>query len=122
MAITSNIVNIPSNSYLSAGSTYTWSTPTTNFNSSSGTPLMSIPANGNSVVLEKSATLEINGNVVINGMDLDERLKTIEKVLCIPQRDVTMESKYPKLKKLYDDYMRELDKYNTWERVKGEDK
>jgi len=57
----------------------------------------------------------------MNGIDLDDRLSTIEKVLCIPTRDVTMENKYPKLKKLYDEYMHELEKYTTWEQIKGKD-
>jgi hypothetical protein len=81
---------------------------------------MTIPADKQEVVLEKDATLTVKGNVVINGIDLEERLNTIEKVLYIPQRDATMEAKYPKLKKLHDQYMHELEKYKTWERVKGE--
>lgn len=83
---------------------------------------MSIPFGEDKIQIDKKATLEVNGTVMINGMDLDERLKTIEKVLCIPQRDVTMESKHPKLKQLYEQYMHELEKYKTWDRVKGEEK
>ena len=73
------------------------------------------------MVLEKSATLEVKGNVVINGVNLEERLKTIEKVLLIPERDVKLEAKHPKLKKMYDDYIKELSKYRMWETIKGED-
>jgi len=65
-------------------------------------------------------TLEVKGNVVINGLDLEERLKTIEKVLAIPQRDATMEAKYPSLKKKFDDYINALEKYKTFERIKGD--
>ena len=65
------------------------------------------------------ASLEVSGKVVINGLDLEERLKTIEKVLMIPERDVTMEAKYPSLKKKYDEYIAALEKYKTFERVKG---
>lgn len=79
---------------------------------------MTIPHGEEKVILEKEATLEVKGNVVINGVDLEERISTIEKVLQIPQRDVTMESKYPKLKKLYEEYMRELDKLRTWDALK----
>lgn len=79
---------------------------------------MTIPHGEEKVILEKEATLEVKGNVVINGFDLEERISTIEKVLQIPQRDVTMESKYPKLKKLYEEYMRELDKLRTWDALK----
>jgi hypothetical protein len=66
-------------------------------------------------------TLEVKGNLVINGIDLEERLKTIEKVLQIPERDVKLEKKHPKLKKLYDDYINALGKYRTFDAIKGED-
>jgi hypothetical protein len=67
-------------------------------------------------------TIEVKGNIVINGRDLEERLKTIETVLQIPERDVILEKKHPKLKKLYDDYINALGKYRTFEAIKGEDK
>ena len=66
-------------------------------------------------------TLEVKGNLVINGVDLEERLKTIEQVLTIPERDVKLEKKHPKLKKLYDEYIHALAKYRTFEAIKGED-
>jgi len=66
-------------------------------------------------------TLQVKGNMVINGRDLEERLETIEKVLNIPERDVILEAKHPKLKKLYDAYIKELSKYRMWEDIKGED-
>jgi len=66
-------------------------------------------------------TLEVKGNLVINGVDLEERLNTIEKVLRIPERDVKLERKHPKLKKLYDEYIHALGKYRTFEAIKGED-
>ena len=67
------------------------------------------------------ATIEVKGNMVINGVDLEERLKTIETVLQIPERDVILEKKHPKLKKLYDEYVNALAKYRTFEAIKGED-
>ena len=65
--------------------------------------------------------LEVKGNLVINGVDLEERLKTIEKLLTIPERDVKLEKKHPKLKKLYDEYIAALGKYRTFEAIKGEE-
>ena len=65
--------------------------------------------------------LEVKGRMVINGRDLEERLSTIEKVLQIPERDVILEKKHPKLKKLYDEYINALGKYRTFEAIKGED-
>jgi hypothetical protein len=63
-------------------------------------------------------SLDVNGKVMINGRDLEERLTTIEKVLQIPERDVILEAKHPKLKELYDDYIHALGKYRTWDTLK----
>ena len=65
--------------------------------------------------------LEVKGRMVINGVDLEERLKTIERVLTIPERDVILERKHPKLKKLYDEYIHALAKYRTFESIKGDE-
>jgi len=98
----------------------TWANTSTNFNSSKGNALLTIPNGEDKVVVNRSATLEVKGNVVINGLDLEERLKTIEKVLMIPERDAKMEAKYPSLKKKYDEYINALGKYRTFEAIKGE--
>jgi predicted transcriptional regulator len=66
------------------------------------------------------ASLDVKGKMMLNGQDLEERLKTIEKVLMIPERDVTMEAKYPSLKKKYDEYIKELSKYRMWDTIKGD--
>lgn len=101
-------------------STISWAAPPPhNFVSNNGQPIMTVPANSQTVVLEEKATLEVKGTVKINGVDLEERLSTIEKVLQIPTRDVTMETKHPKLAELYQQYMHELEKYKTWNRIKG---
>jgi hypothetical protein len=76
-------------------------------------------ANNPVMTIRESTTLEVKGNMVINGRDLEERLDTIEKVLMIPERDVKLEEKYPKLKKMYDEYIKELAKARMWESLKG---
>jgi hypothetical protein len=73
------------------------------------------------IVKNNPASLEVKGSVIVNGLDLEERLSTIEKVLQIPERDVKLEAKHPKLKELYDAYIHALGKYRTWEAIKGED-
>ena len=73
------------------------------------------------VVSNNPASLEVKGRVKINGRDLEDRLDTIEKVLQIPERDVKLEKKHPKLKKLYDEYIHALAKYRTFEAIKGDD-
>jgi hypothetical protein len=90
------------------------------FSNISSNTLLTIPQGEDKVVLNESATLEVKGNVVINGLDLEERLKTIEKVLMIPERDAKMEAKYPSLKKKYDEYIKQLEKYRMWDSIKGE--
>jgi len=78
---------------------------------------------GDNVLVAKNnpPSLEVNGRMVINGVDLEERLNTIERVLTIPERDVKLEKKHPKLKKLYEEYIQALAKYRTFEAIKGED-
>ena len=98
-----------------------WTTPGTHFNSSNGKAIMTVPNGKDEIVLEKDATLTVKGKVVINDRDLEERLDTIEKVLQIPERDVILEKKHPKLKKLYDEYIAALGKYRTFEAIKGDD-
>lgn len=99
-----------------SGSNGTSWTSSTNLNT-----VMTIPHGSKTVILEDKATLEVKGTVKINGIDLEERLKTIERVLAIPERDATMEAKYPSLKKKFDEYINTLEKYKTWERIKGEE-
>jgi hypothetical protein len=121
----SGSVTIPNGGYVTGPTITTassnWASIGTNFKSTNNKAIMTIPANEEKVVLEKHATLQVEGNVVINGLDLEERLKTIEKVLGIPERDATMEAKYPSLKKKFDEYINTLEKYRTFERIKGEE-
>jgi hypothetical protein len=90
-----------------------------------GTANWVTPANPYDAVMKinqtNPPTIEVKGNMVINGRDLEERLNTIEKVLQIPERDVKLEKKHPKLKKLYDDYINALGKYRTFEAIKGDE-
>lgn len=123
--------NGTSGQFLTAGSavsgsnvtsyTTAWANPSTNFTSSNNNAIMTIPHGEEKVVLNKAATLEVKGNIVMNGRDLEERLDTIEKVLQIPERDVILEKKHPKLKKLYDEYIQALGKYRTFEAIKGDE-
>ena len=107
--------------YTSTGtSAANWTSPSTQFNNSNGKPIMTVPVGTDEIVLEKDATLTVKGRMVINGRDLEERLDTIEKVLQIPERDVILEKKHPKLKKLYDEYITALGKYRTFEAIKGD--
>lgn len=90
---------------MSNGTNYTWSTGATDTVVTVG---------------QNPASLEVTGKIIHNGLDLEERLKTIETVLQIPERDFKLEKKYPKLKKMYDDYIKALGKYRTFEAIKGD--
>ena len=81
--------------------------------------VMSMPHGENTVRIEKTATLDIQGRVKINGEWLDDRLERIELMLHIPTRDVIMEEKYSKLKNLWEQYTATLEQYKTWETLKN---
>jgi hypothetical protein len=94
---------------------------TTGLNGTSWTTGTTSIADNLLVAKNNPPELEVKGRMVINGRDLEERLDTIEKVLQIPERDVILEKKHPKLKKLYDEYIAALGKYRTFEAIKGDD-
>jgi len=106
-----------------SGQVYTTNTTAGQFLTSTGngTSWTNNPVDNVMVVSNNPAELEVKGRMVINGRDLEERLDTIEKVLQIPERDVILEKKHPKLKKLYDEYITALGKYRTFEAIKGDD-
>ena len=111
-----------------SGQLYTTNTTSGQFLTSTGSNGMTWTTGTNSIPNEtirinqtNPPTIEVKGNMVINGVDLEERLRTIETVLQIPERDVKLEKKHPRLKKLYDEYINALGKYRTFEAIKGED-
>jgi len=106
---------------LTVGQVYTTNTTAGKFltTGSNGTSWSNL-SDGVVVAKNNPPELEVKGRMVINGRDLEERLNTIERVLTIPERDVTLEEKHPKLKKLYDEYINELSKYRMWESIKGD--
>lgn len=114
---------VPPASPITVGQVYTTNTTANQFytTTSNGTSW----ANQTSEVMRINQTdppqLEVKGRMVINGVDLEERLNTIERVLTIPERDVKLERKHPKLKKLYDEYIHALAKYRTFEAIKGDE-
>lgn len=96
-----------------------WTSPNTNWSSSTGTSVLTIPHGENKVIVDEAAALEVKGKMIINGVDLEERLSIIEKLLNIPTRDAKLEEKYIKLQDLYEQYTKALEEYKTWERLKN---
>lgn len=109
-----------SNTYKIVNSTVPISTVTSNgvytINNSSGYQI-----SPNVTIKNDPSSLEVKGKIILNGIDLNERLTTIENILQIPERDSILEQKHPKLKKLYDMYINELSKARMWETLKGKD-
>ena len=113
---------VPTPTPLTIGRVYTTNTTAGQFltSGSNGTSWAN-PNDNVMIVKQNPASLEVKGRMILNGVDLEERLNTIEKVLSIPERDVRIEEKHPKLKKLYNEYIAALGKYRTFEAIKGDD-
>ena len=114
----------PAPTPLTIGKAYTTNTTAGQFltSRSNGTAVFGTNPNDNVMIVKQDpASLEVKGRMILNGVDLEQRLNTIEKVLSIPERDVRIEEKHPKLKKLHDEYIAALGKYRTWEAIKGEE-
>jgi len=62
--------------------------------------------------------LKVEGTLEVNGRDVMKELDEIRDALLLLKRDVDMESKYPRLKELKDEYERALEKYKTFEVLK----
>lgn len=65
---------------------------------------------------QSSTSLEVHGDIRVTGKiftseknDLLDRLECIETLLGIPPRNLTLETKYPELKELYQEYFNELE-------------
>ena len=117
-----SIINTQNTAPLKVGQVYTTNTTAGQFLTSTGngTSWTNNPADSILIAKNNPAELEVKGRMVLNGRDLEERLETIEKVLQIPERDVILEKKHPKLKKLYEEYINELSKYKMWQSIKGD--
>lgn len=63
-------------------------------------------------------TLAIDGSLIVNGRDVMQEINEMRDALLLLKRDVDMESKYPRLKELKDEYERALEKYKTFETIK----
>jgi hypothetical protein len=62
--------------------------------------------------------MRVDVPLIVNGRDVMKELDEMRDVLLLLRRDVDMESKYPKLKELKNEYERALEKYKTFETIK----
>jgi len=84
-------------------------TITTSSLSSSAITINGDPTNG---------SMRVDVPLIVNGRDVIKELDEMRDALLLLRRDVDMESKYPRLKELKDEYERTLEKYKTFESIK----
>lgn len=63
-------------------------------------------------------SMRVDVPLVVDGRDVMKELDEMRDALLLLKRDIDMESKYPKLKKLKDAYEAQLEKYKTFEALK----
>lgn len=62
--------------------------------------------------------VSVNRPLIVNDRDILKELDEMRDALLLLKRDVDMESKYPRLKELKDEYEIALEKYKTFEAIK----
>jgi hypothetical protein len=85
-----------------------------------GSGYVSTTGIGDFTFQNRSNDVVIDGELKVNGRDILKEIDDMRDVLLLLRRDVDMEAKYPKLKELKEEYERALEKYKTFEAVKGD--
>ena len=63
-------------------------------------------------------SMRVDVPLLVNGRDVMKELDELRDAVLLLKRDVNMEAKYPKLKKLKDEYEKALEMYKTFETIK----
>ena len=66
----------------------------------------------------ENGSMRVDVPLLVNGRDVMKEIDEMRDALLLLKRDVDMESKYPKLKKIKDEYEAALSKYKTFEALK----
>ena len=66
----------------------------------------------------ENGSMRVDVPLVVKGRDVMKELDEMRDVLLLLKRDVDMESKYPKLKEIKDEYEAALAKYATFDTLK----
>ena len=66
-----------------------------------------------------NGSMRVDVPLIVNGRDVMKELDEMRDALLLLKRDVDMESKYPRLKELKDEYERTLEKYKTFDAIKN---
>ena len=65
-----------------------------------------------------NGSMRVDVPLIVNGRDVMKELDEMRDALLLLKRDVDMESKYPRLKEIKDEYEAALAKYKTFEAIK----
>lgn len=65
-----------------------------------------------------NGSMRVDVPLIVHGRDVMKEIDEMRDALLLLKRDVDMESKYPKLKELKDEYERALEKYKTFDAIK----
>ena len=66
----------------------------------------------------ENGSMRVDVPLVVNGRDVMREIDEMRDALLLLKRDVDMEAKYPKLKKIKDEYEAALAKYTTFDTLK----
>ena len=66
-----------------------------------------------------NGSMRVDVPLIVNGRDVMKELDEMRDALLLLKRDVDMETKYPRLKELKDEYERTLEKYKTFDAIKN---
>lgn len=71
-----------------------------------------------STITINDGSMNVDVPLVVNGRDVMQELDEMRDALLLLKRDVDMESKYPRLKELKEEYEAALEKYKTFDALK----
>ena len=66
----------------------------------------------------ENGSMRVDVPLIVNGRDVMKELDEMRNALLLLKRDVDMESKYPRLKEIKDEYEAALAKYTTFDTLK----
>jgi len=66
----------------------------------------------------ENGSMRVDVPLLVNGRDVMREIDEMRDAMLLLKRDVDMESKYPKLKKIKEEYERQLEKYKTFDTIK----
>ena len=67
----------------------------------------------------ENGSMRVDVPLLVDGRDVMKELDEMRDALLLLKRDVDMEAKYPRLKELKDEYKGALEKYTTFDTLKG---